>query len=150
LRPFTRAALRSEEDQVRKEPLPPLEWQQFKRLDPGAEVIILFGRGSKQHFRDTAHFWLTVLHYWFRDSPLSDTEAFFAEFLDDEHTVCKEISCEEFRRIVQWYDFVETPHNFSPHEQVCQAWLVYDIGINIVTLAETSEEFVVFSWELHD
>jgi len=51
---------------------------------------------------------------------------------------------------VQWYDFVETPHNFSPHEQVCQAWLVYDIGINIVTLAETSEEFVVFSWELHD
>ncbi len=98
--PFTRAALRAEEDQVRKEPLPPLEWQQFKRLDPGAEVIILFGRGSKQHFRDAGHFWLTVLHYWFRDSPLSDTEAFFAAFLDDEHTVCKEISCEEFSTTV--------------------------------------------------
>jgi hypothetical protein len=147
---FTRASLRASAGQARNEGLPPLEWQQFQRIDPGAEVIMLVGRGSKEHFRDAVHFWLAVLGYWFRDSPFSDAETFFTRVLDDHYTQCKEISLEEWSRIVRRYDFVETPHDFSPHGRFCRAWLVYDAGTEIAALAETNGEFAVFSWELND
>jgi hypothetical protein len=150
LRLFTRTALCLEVELVRKEPLPPITWQQFQRTDPGAEVSIRFGRGSKEHFRDAVHFWLAVLGYWFRDANRSEAEAFFARLVGDSYTLCQEISCEELGRIVQWYDFVETAHDFSPHEPFCRAWLVYDTGIEIATLAETQQVFTVFSWELND
>jgi len=64
--------------------------------------------------------------------------------------LCQEISFERFREIVQWYDFVESEHDFSPHRQFCQSWLVFEVGTEIAILAETDKEFVVFYWELYD
>ena len=147
---FTRAALRSEIEQVRKEALPPIEWQEFKSIDPGAEVIIQFGCGARGDFRDAVHFWLTALIYRSHASNVPDVETFFANILENDYTLCQEISCERFREFVQWYDFVESDHDFFPHGQFCQAWLVFDVGTEIAVLAETDEEFAVFSWILYD
>ncbi len=147
---FTRASLRSEADQVRKEPLLPIVWEQFKWLPPASEVIIQFGRGSKEHFRDATHFWLVVLRYWFRKAAFSEEDTFFAWILRDKYTQCEEISFEEWRKIVQGYDFVETAHDFTPHGRVYRAWRVYDTIGEVAALAETQEEFTVFSWELYD
>lgn len=147
---FNHAALRSEIEQVRKEALLPIMWQKFKRIDPGSEVFIQFGRGARENFRDAIHFWLTVLIYWSHAANFPDVEIFFANTLDDKYTLCREIAFEKFREIVQWYNFVESEHDFSPHGKFRQAWLVFDVGTEIAILAETDEEFAVFSWELDD
>ena len=147
---LTRAALRSAIEQVRKEALLPIAWQEFKRIGPGAEDIIQFGHGARENFREAVHFWLTVLVYRSHDANFPDIETFFANVLENEYTLCQEISFEKFRELVQWYDFVESEHDFSPHGQFCQAWLVFEVGTEIAVLAETDEEFVVFCWELYD
>lgn len=147
---FNQATLRSQMDQVRKEPLLPIAWQKFKRISPGAEDIIQFGRGTRKNFRDVVHFWLTVLVYWSHNANFPDIETFFANILDSEYTLCQEISFEKFCELAQWYDFVESEHDFSPHGQFCQAWVVFQVGTEIAILAETDGEFVVFSWELFD
>lgn len=147
---FNQTTLRSEVDRVRKEPLPPIEWQEFKRISPGAEDIIQFGRGPRNLFRDVVHFWLTVLVYWSQNANFPDVETFFANYLGDEYTQCQGISAERFRKLVQWYDFVESEHDFSPHGKFREAWQAYEVLLEIALLAETDEEFVVFFWELFD
>ena len=147
---FNQVTLRSQIDQVRKEPLQPVRWQEFKRISPGAEDIIQFGRSSKNHFRDAVHFWLTVLVYWSQNANFSNVETFFANILGNKYTLCQEISFERFHKLVQRYNFVESDHDFSLHGKFCQAWLVFDVGTEIAILVERDEEFTIFSWELFD
>lgn len=155
---FTRDALRSVVTQVRKDPTPPLAWQEFEQVGPHSTVKIQWGRGSKEHFRDANHFWLVFLDYQFRHSnpvdvrtsiPL-DADTFVHRCLRDPYTQCQAISSEEFIRGVRWYNFVEGEYPFSLQGAVQQAWCVYDEGIETALLAEAEHEFAAFYWELND
>jgi hypothetical protein len=104
---FTRDALRSVVTQIRREPTPPLAWQEFEQVQLHSTVKIQWSRGSKEHFRDASHFWVVFLYAQFRHANLVDADIFFHAYLQDPYTQCQDISFEEFARRVQWYNFVE-------------------------------------------
>jgi len=147
---FTGPALRSAVAQIRKEPMPPLTWQEFESSGPHSVVKIEFARGSKEYFRDAIHFWIVFLQSHFRHANLSNADTFFHTLQQDRYTQCQELSQEEFMRTIQWYNFVEDEQVFSLRGSVQHTWQVYDEGIELALLAETQSEFAAFYWELND
>jgi len=145
---LNREALYEAIDQVSKEPTPPLEIQEFGQQEfehPEAEESIWFLRGAKSDYRDVVHFWLKALQYVLeRNAP---QRAFGRESLHYENTLCREISREEFNRILMCGNDLKTRHDFHLKGQFQQAWLMDGSWNDLAALAVTDCEFVALFWE---
>ncbi|HZS79176.1 MAG TPA: hypothetical protein VFA41_21370 [Ktedonobacteraceae bacterium] len=147
---LTRETLCSLLAQVRATPLPPFSCNIFQKHDLSSEETIRFQRGATSSFQNAAHFWISVLLDEASTMAPPQAERFLETVVSERYTTCQPISLEEFLHIVKHYDFVEDIHDFAPHGPFQQGWLIYDVGTEIAVLAETTTEFVAFSWELVD
>lgn len=145
---FSTEALLAERERVRDEGVPLFVWRQAGQWQLDVEVEELFGRGERASFRDAVHFWLVALDYatHYCEMPLPDTEDFFAYWLHDPYAFCQDLSLERFAQIVQG-DADAWDDGPTFHGQFKHAWLIYHSRTNIVVLAETDEEFILFARE---
>jgi hypothetical protein len=57
---------------------------------------------------------------------------------------------EELIQVIHHYDFMEGKHDYIPRGEFQQAWVVYDVGVELAIIAESDCEFIAFCWESYD